>query len=78
MEELFWGCAGIGLAIVMPALTLSAMAKAATPEQLVRWAPRCFGEPGDLKLAALAVSEPQGGAMSRRFAPARVAMATHG
>ena len=61
MEELFWGCAGIGLAIVMPALTLSAMAKAATPEQLVRWAPRCFGEPGDLKLAALAVSEPQGG-----------------
>src|SRR5438105_1515024 len=23
MEELFWGCAGIGLAIVMPALALS-------------------------------------------------------
>jgi acyl-CoA dehydrogenase len=26
MEELFWGCAGIGLSIVMPALALSAMA----------------------------------------------------
>jgi acyl-CoA dehydrogenase len=61
MEELFWGCAGIGLAIVMPALALSAMSQAATREQLVRWAPEFFGEPGDLKLAALAVSEPEGG-----------------
>ena len=61
MEELFWGCAGIGLSIVMPALALSAMAQAATPEQLLRWAPECFGEPGSLKLAALCVSEPQGG-----------------
>jgi acyl-CoA dehydrogenase len=61
MEELFWGCAGIGLSIVMPALALSGMAQAATPEQLMRWAPECFGEPGDLKLAALCVSEPQGG-----------------
>ena len=61
MEELFWGCAGIGLSVVMPALALSAMAQAATPEQLLRWAPECFGEPGALKLAALCVSEPQGG-----------------
>src|SRR6476620_10940252 len=61
MEELFWGCAGIGLAIVMPGLALSALAQAATPEQLLRWAPECFGEPGDLKMAALAITEPQGG-----------------
>src|SRR3954452_10301624 len=61
MEELFWGCAGIGLSIVMPALALSAMAQAGTPEQLVRWAPEFFGKPGDLKCAALCVSEPQGG-----------------
>jgi acyl-CoA dehydrogenase len=61
MEELFWGCAGIGLAVVMPALALSALAQASTAEQLLRWAPECFGEPGDLHLAALAVSEPQGG-----------------
>jgi acyl-CoA dehydrogenase len=61
MEELFWGCAGIGLSIVMPALALSALAQAATPEQLLRWAPECFGEPGALKLAALCVTEPQGG-----------------
>src|ERR671931_2058288 len=61
MEELFWGCAGIGLSIVMPALALSAIAQAATPEQLIRWAPECFGESGDLKLAALCVTEPEGG-----------------
>jgi acyl-CoA dehydrogenase len=67
MEELFWGCAGIGLAIVMPALALSAMAQAATPDQLLRWAPECFGEPGDLKLAALAVSEPEGGSDVRNL-----------
>lgn len=40
MEELFWGCAGIGLSIVLPALALSALAQAGTPEQLVKWAPR--------------------------------------
>jgi acyl-CoA dehydrogenase len=67
MEELFWGCAGIGLSIVMPALALSAMAQAATPEQLLRWAPECFGEPGDLKLAALCVSEPEGGSDVRKL-----------
>jgi hypothetical protein len=39
MEELFWGCAGIGLAIVMPALALSAIGQAASPEQMLEWAP---------------------------------------
>jgi acyl-CoA dehydrogenase len=61
MEELFWGCAGIGLSIVMPALALAAIRQAATDEQLVQWAPECFGTPGDLKVAALAVTEPSGG-----------------
>jgi acyl-CoA dehydrogenase len=61
MEELFWGCAGIGLTIVLPALALAAIRQAATDEQLVEWAPQCFGTPGDIKLAALAVTEPSGG-----------------
>jgi acyl-CoA dehydrogenase len=61
MEELFWGCAGIGLTIVLPALALAAIRQAATDEQLVEWAPQCFGTPGDVKLAALAVTEPSGG-----------------
>jgi acyl-CoA dehydrogenase len=67
MEELFWGCAGIGLSIVMPALALSAMAQVATPDQLLRWAPECFGLPGELKLAALAISEPEGGSDVRNL-----------
>jgi acyl-CoA dehydrogenase len=61
MEELFWGCAGIGLTIVMPALALAAIRQAATDEQLAQWAPQCFGTPGDIKLGALAVTEPSGG-----------------
>src|SRR2546421_179694 len=61
MEELFWGCADIGLSIVMPALALAAIRQAATDEQLARWAPECFGTPGEIKLAALAVTEPSGG-----------------
>jgi acyl-CoA dehydrogenase len=61
MEELFWGCAGIGLCIVMPALALAAIRQAATDEQLARWAPECFGSADDIKLAALAVTEPSGG-----------------
>jgi acyl-CoA dehydrogenase len=40
MEELFWGCAGIGLAIVMPALALSAIGQTASPEQMLQWAYR--------------------------------------
>ncbi len=67
MEELFWGCAGIGLAIVMPALALSAIGQAASPEQMLQWAPECFGTPGDLKLAALAISEPEGGSDMRNL-----------
>lgn len=67
MEEIFWGCAGIGLAVVMPALALSAIGQAASPEQMLEWAPQCFGTPGDLKLAALAISEPEGGSDVRNL-----------
>ncbi|GAB7067584.1 acyl-CoA dehydrogenase family protein [Mycobacterium hodleri] len=67
MEEIFWGCAGIGLAVVMPALALSAIGQAASPEQMLEWAPQCFGGPGDLKLAALAISEPEGGSDVRNL-----------
>src|ERR1700727_3745988 len=65
MEELFWGCAGIGLTIVLPALALAAIRQAATDEQLVQWAPQCFGTPEDIKLAALAGTETSGGSDAR-------------
>jgi alkylation response protein AidB-like acyl-CoA dehydrogenase len=34
---------------------------------MLRWAPECFGTPGDLKLAALAISEPEGGSDVRNL-----------
>ena len=51
----------------MPALALSGIGQAASPEQMVEWAPECFGTPGDLKLAALAISEPEGGSDVRNL-----------
>jgi acyl-CoA dehydrogenase len=60
-EEIFWGCAGIGLAIFGTGLPLSALAAIGTPEQLFEWMPRMFGTPDDPKVAAFAVTEPQAG-----------------
>lgn len=60
-EELFWGCAGIGLQLTVSGLALAGLAAAGTPEQLVQWGPECFGSPGDIKTGALAITEPDGG-----------------
>ena len=40
------GLRGIGLTIVLPALALAAIRQAATDEQLIDWAPQCFGTAG--------------------------------
>ncbi len=61
MEEICWGCAGIGLAIFGTGLPLSALAAAGTPEQLLTWAPRMFGTAEDPKVAAFCVTEPNAG-----------------
>ncbi|MGB8651978.1 MAG: acyl-CoA dehydrogenase family protein [Mycobacteriales bacterium] len=61
MEELFWGDAGIGLSIVGSTLGVAGILANGTPEQLGEWAPQCFGTPEDVKLCALAVSEPNAG-----------------
>ena len=45
MEELFWGDAGIGLAIVGSTLGVAGILANGTPEQLGVWAPQCFGTP---------------------------------
>jgi acyl-CoA dehydrogenase len=60
-EEVFWGCAGIGLCIFGSGLPLSALAAVGTPEQLFEWMPKMFGTPDDPKVAAFAVTEPQAG-----------------
>src|SRR3954447_13748957 len=61
MEELFWGDAGIGLAIVGTALAAAGVAANGTPEQIGEWVPQMFGSPGDLKTAAFCSSEPDAG-----------------
>lgn len=60
-EELAWGDAGIGLAILGSTLGLAGIASNGTPEQLVEWGPQCFGTPEKIQLAAFCVSEPDAG-----------------
>ncbi|MEX0875362.1 MAG: acyl-CoA dehydrogenase family protein [Actinomycetota bacterium] len=61
MEEICWGCAGIGLALFGTGLPLSALAAAGTPEQLLAWAPRMFGTAEDPRVAAFCVTESNAG-----------------
>ena len=60
-EELCWGDAGIALAIFGSTLGVSGIVGNGTPEQIAEWVPQCFGSPGDLRMAAFAVSEPDAG-----------------
>ena len=60
-EELAWGCAGIGLAILGTTLGVSGIVGNGTPEQIAEWVPECFGTADDIHLAAFAVSEPDAG-----------------
>lgn len=61
MEELFWGCAGIALAISATGLPLMALWNGGTPDQLAAWAPRMMGTVAEPQVAAFAVTEPQSG-----------------
>jgi len=60
-EEMSWGDAGIALAIFGSTLGVAGIFANGTPEQVAEWVPQCFGTPGDLKLAAFAVSEADAG-----------------
>ncbi|MEV0318949.1 acyl-CoA dehydrogenase family protein [Streptomyces sp. NPDC050658] len=60
-EELFWGDAGIGMALFGTSLAVAGIFSAGTPDQLAEWVPQCFGDEDDPKLAAFCVSEPEAG-----------------
>jgi acyl-CoA dehydrogenase len=60
-EELFWGDAGIGMAIMGTSLAVAAIFGQGTGEQIGEWIPRCFGTPDDVKVAAFCASEPNAG-----------------
>lgn len=60
-EEIFWGDGGIGMALFGTNLAVAAIYGSGTPDQLVEWVPRCFGDVTDPKVAAFATTEPQAG-----------------
>ncbi|MDP5184677.1 acyl-CoA dehydrogenase family protein [Blastococcus sp. BMG 814] len=61
MEELFWGDAGIGLAIVGTTLAAASVRANGTDEQVGQWIPAMFGTPAQPKVAAFCSSEPDAG-----------------
>lgn len=61
IEELFWGDAGIGLAIFGSGLAAAGIAGNGTPEQVLEWVPQCYGTPEKVALGAFCVSEPDAG-----------------
>ena len=60
-EELFWGDAGIGMAIMGTSLAVAGIFANGTPEQMGEWIPQCFGTVDDPKVGAFCVSEPDAG-----------------
>ncbi|MGC8499487.1 MAG: acyl-CoA dehydrogenase family protein [Acidimicrobiales bacterium] len=61
LEELAWGDAGLCMAIMGSSLAVAGIMANGTREQQMEWIPQCYGAPGDLKLAAFAVTEPDAG-----------------
>ena len=61
IEEMFWGDAGIGMAIMGSGLAAAGIAGNGTPEQVIEWVPQCYGTADDVKLGAFCVSEPDAG-----------------
>ncbi|MGY2076268.1 acyl-CoA dehydrogenase family protein [Blastococcus sp. SYSU DS0828] len=61
MEELFWGDAGIGLAIVGTTLAAASVRANGTDEQVGQWIPAMFGTEAQPKVAAFCSSEPDAG-----------------
>jgi alkylation response protein AidB-like acyl-CoA dehydrogenase len=61
IEELFWGDAGIGMAIMGSALAAAGIAASGTPEQVMEWVPQCYGDAQNLQLGAFAASEADAG-----------------
>ncbi|MEA2195569.1 MAG: acyl-CoA dehydrogenase, partial [Solirubrobacteraceae bacterium] len=60
-EELFWGDAGLGMAIMGTSLAVASIFGSGTPEQLGEFIPQCFGTVDEPQVAAFCVSEPDAG-----------------
>src|SRR5246500_336175 len=60
-EELFWGDAGIGMAIMGTSLAVAAIFGQGTGEQIGEWIPQCSGSVDEPAVAAFCASEPDAG-----------------
>jgi len=60
-EELFWGDAGIGLAIFGSGLAAAGIVGNGTKEQIFEWVPQCYGTADKVQLGAFCVSEADAG-----------------
>ncbi len=70
IEEIFWGDAGIGMALMGSALAAAGIAGNGTPEQVMEWVPQCYGTADKVQLGAFCVSEPDAGSDVSTCAPA--------
>jgi alkylation response protein AidB-like acyl-CoA dehydrogenase len=61
IEEIFWGDAGIGMAIMGSGLAAAGIAASGTPEQVMEWVPQCYGDAQKIQLGAFCASEPDAG-----------------
>ena len=68
-EELFWGDAGIGMAIMGTSLAVAAIFGQGTPEQMGEWIPQCFGTADDPRSPPSARRSRTPAPTSRRSAP---------
>ena len=77
-EELFWGDAGIGMALFGTHLAVSAIFTNGSQEQIAEWIPRCYGTVEAPQVAAFCSSEPDAGSdVSSMRTRARYDQATH-
>jgi len=61
IEEIFWGDAGIGMALMGSGLAAAGIGASGTSEQVMEWVPQCYGSAGDVKVGAFCASEPDAG-----------------
>ncbi len=61
VEEIFWGDAGLGMAIMGSGLAAAGIAGIGTPEQVMEWVPQCYSDGSKINTGAFAASEPDAG-----------------
>ena len=60
-EEMGWGCGGVALSIMVNTLNATFINLIGTPEQRARWMPQALSHDGEVRLCAMAITEPDAG-----------------